>query len=155
MPGGQTSHSTFKIPIDIHAASTYSISKQSDNPVAILMKRASPIIIDEAYMLHGMPSQHCIAHYVISNIVKMFHLVVSQFFWLVTSDRYFHFYDMAPEWRQWKRTYSTVTCGIDIKWYRWRNKHASKSESCMDMQTFQYVLEMVKTCVSCTRTRSY
>jgi PIF1-like helicase len=48
--GGQTSHSTFKIPIDIYEGSTCSIGKNSD--LAKLIREADLIIWDEAPMQH-------------------------------------------------------------------------------------------------------
>ncbi len=53
MAGGRTAHSTFKIPVStISEISPCSISKRSDNPVFVLMKKVQLIIIDEAAMLH-------------------------------------------------------------------------------------------------------
>ena len=49
--GGRTSHSTFKIPIEIHEGSTCSIVKHSD--LAGLIRAADLVIWDEA------PMQHC------------------------------------------------------------------------------------------------
>ncbi|XP_073121078.1 uncharacterized protein [Henckelia pumila] len=48
LPGGRTAHSRFKIPIDLHANSYCSISKQSG--LAQLLRRAAVIIWDEAPM---------------------------------------------------------------------------------------------------------
>jgi hypothetical protein len=50
LDAGRTSHSQFKIPIDIHSKSLCSISAQSD--LAALLKKTSLIIWDEA------PAQH-------------------------------------------------------------------------------------------------
>jgi hypothetical protein len=47
---GRTTHSTFKIPINLHAESTCSIKKQSK--LKHLIKEASVIIWDEAPMMH-------------------------------------------------------------------------------------------------------
>jgi PIF1-like helicase len=52
--GGRTSHSTFKIPIEIHEGSTCSIKKHSD--LAGLIRAADFVIWDEA------PMQHCHIH---------------------------------------------------------------------------------------------
>ena len=48
--GGRTSHSTFKIPTEIHEGSTCSIGKHSD--LAELIKAADLVIWDEASMQH-------------------------------------------------------------------------------------------------------
>ena len=48
--GGRTSHSTSKIPIEIHEGSTFSIGKHSD--LAGLIKAADLVIWDEAPMQH-------------------------------------------------------------------------------------------------------
>jgi PIF1-like helicase/Helitron helicase-like domain at N-terminus len=48
--GGRTSHSTFKIPIEIHEGSTCSIGKHSD--LAGLIRAADLVIWDEAPMQH-------------------------------------------------------------------------------------------------------
>ncbi|XP_073153815.1 uncharacterized protein [Henckelia pumila] len=48
LPGGQTTHLRFKIPIDLHANSYCSISEQSG--LAQLLRRAAVIIWDEALM---------------------------------------------------------------------------------------------------------
>ena len=53
LPGGRTSHSRFKIPIDINDASLCSISKTSD--LSRLLQRTSLIIWDEVPMQH----KHC------------------------------------------------------------------------------------------------
>ena len=53
LEGGRTSHSRFKIPIDIHADSICHISAQSD--LATLLKMTSLIIWDEAPAQH----RHC------------------------------------------------------------------------------------------------
>ncbi|XP_024168009.1 ATP-dependent DNA helicase PIF1-like [Rosa chinensis] len=50
LPGGRTAHSRFKIPLNLDASSTYSISKQSD--LAELIRRSSAIILDEAPMMN-------------------------------------------------------------------------------------------------------
>ena len=50
LPLGKTTHSMFKIPIDAHETSTYSISKQSE--LAQLIREASLIIWVEAPMTH-------------------------------------------------------------------------------------------------------
>ncbi|XP_061993673.1 uncharacterized protein LOC133711585 [Rosa rugosa] len=50
MPGGRTAHSKFKIPLNLNASSTCSISKQSN--LAELIRRSSAIICDEAPMMH-------------------------------------------------------------------------------------------------------
>ena len=52
--GGRTSHSTFKIPIEIHEGSTCSIGKHSD--LAGVIRAADLVIWDEA------PIQHCHIH---------------------------------------------------------------------------------------------
>ena len=52
--GGRTSHSTFKIPIEIHEGSICSIGKHSD--LAGLIRAADLVIWDEA------PMQHCHIH---------------------------------------------------------------------------------------------
>ncbi|KAG8718749.1 hypothetical protein FRC08_004455 [Ceratobasidium sp. 394] len=53
LPGRHTSHSQFKIPINIHEASTCSIGKNSD--LAQLLRRTKLIIWDEVPMQH----KHC------------------------------------------------------------------------------------------------
>jgi hypothetical protein len=50
LPGGRTAHSRFKIPLNLDASSTCSISKQSE--LAELIRRSSAIIWDEAPMMH-------------------------------------------------------------------------------------------------------
>lgn len=50
MPGGQTAHSRFKIPININSTSTCSISKQSN--LAKLLKLAKLIIWDEISIMN-------------------------------------------------------------------------------------------------------
>jgi hypothetical protein len=48
--GGRTTHSRFKIPIDLHDESTYNITQQMK--VAELVRKADLIIWDEAPMMH-------------------------------------------------------------------------------------------------------
>ncbi len=48
--GGKTTHSKFKIPIDLHNESTYNITQQMK--VAELVRKADLIIWDEAPMMH-------------------------------------------------------------------------------------------------------
>jgi hypothetical protein len=50
LPGGRTSHSRFKIPIDLHDDSVCSISKQSE--LAALMRQTELIVWDELPMQH-------------------------------------------------------------------------------------------------------
>ena len=50
LDGGTTAHSRFKIPIDIHATSTCSITAQS--PLATLIRNTALVIWDEAVMQH-------------------------------------------------------------------------------------------------------
>ncbi len=50
LPSGQTSHSQFKIPIDLHEASTCNVSKNS--ALAQVLKRVGLIIWDEVPMQH-------------------------------------------------------------------------------------------------------
>ncbi|XP_019433302.1 PREDICTED: uncharacterized protein LOC109340169, partial [Lupinus angustifolius] len=50
LPGGQTAHSRFKIPLNLDSSSVYSISKQSD--LAKLITQASAIVWDEALMVN-------------------------------------------------------------------------------------------------------
>jgi len=50
LPGGQTGHSLFKIPLKVNEYSTCSISKQSMQ--AKLLKHAKVIILEEAPMMH-------------------------------------------------------------------------------------------------------
>ena len=50
LPGGITSHSRFKIPLTPDTSYTWSISKQTD--LAILIRRATIIIWDEAPMVN-------------------------------------------------------------------------------------------------------
>ncbi len=50
LDGGRTAHSRFKIPLDLHASSTCSISKQSD--AARLLRETRLIIWDEAPMMN-------------------------------------------------------------------------------------------------------
>ncbi|XP_024156320.1 ATP-dependent DNA helicase PIF2-like [Rosa chinensis] len=50
IPGGRTTHFRFKIPLNLDASSTCSISKQSN--LAELIRRSSAIICDEVPMMH-------------------------------------------------------------------------------------------------------
>jgi len=50
LPGGRTTHSRFKIPIDLHNESTCNITQQMK--VAELVRKVDLIIWDEAPMIH-------------------------------------------------------------------------------------------------------
>lgn len=50
LPGGRTTHSRFKIPINLHSSSTCHITKQSDT--AKLLSAATVLLWDEATMAH-------------------------------------------------------------------------------------------------------
>jgi ATP-dependent DNA helicase PIF1 len=50
LPGGRTAHSKFKIPIPIRK--TCSMSGHVDDPLGVLFRKTSLIIVDEATMLH-------------------------------------------------------------------------------------------------------
>jgi len=50
LPGGRTTHSRFKIPIDLHNESTCNITQQMK--VAELVRKVDLIIWDEAPMMH-------------------------------------------------------------------------------------------------------
>jgi len=50
LPGGRTSHSRFRIPLELHESSIYSITKNSS--LAALLQQAALIIWDEVPMQH-------------------------------------------------------------------------------------------------------